>query len=206
MFPLNAFQPRFVQIAAVVLCLVLLAAPQAAFAQAAKPSGDGAFAFAVIDVQRVIRDSKATKSIRPQIEKLKGDYEKSFRKQEDELRAADQDLARQRAILSPEAYAERRRQFQQRATGVQREVQETKRSLERALGNAMSRVHTQLREITTEIAKEQKLTAVFPRTAVILVERNYDITVEVLKRLDVRLPSVAVTVQSAPDQAPARKN
>jgi outer membrane protein len=178
--------------------------PAAALAQAsAKPES---FSFAVIDVQRVIRDSKATRSIRPQIEKLKEGYETGFKKQEEELRAANQDLTRQRAILSPEAYADRRREFQQRATGVQREVQEAKRLLDRALGNSMAKVHNTLRQITTEIAKEQTLTAIFPRTAVILVERKYDITAEVLKRLDERLPSVAVTIPPASPPAAGTKN
>jgi Skp family chaperone for outer membrane proteins len=166
---------------------------------------DEKFTFAVIDVQRVIRDSKATRSIRPQIEKLKEGYESGFKKQEEELRGANQDLARQRAILSPEAYADRRREFQQRATGVQREVQETKRLLDRALGSAMSKVHNALRQITAEIAKEQSLTAIFPRTAVILVERQYDITSEVLKRLDAQLPSVAVTIVNNPPPAEENK-
>lgn len=166
---------------------------------------DDRFTFAVIDVQRVIRDSKATQSIRPQIEKLKEGYESGFKKQEEELRGANQDLARQRAILSPEAYADRRRDFQQRATDVQREVQETKLLLDRALGAAMSKVHNSLRQITAEIAKEQSLTAVFPRTAVILVERKYDITSEVLKRLDAQLPSVAVTIPKDPPSADEKK-
>lgn len=185
----------------IAFCIAVLAlsasvsvAPSPAWAQESK-----AFSFAVIDVQRVIRDAKATEAIRPQIEKLKDGYEDEFRKQEEKLQAANQDLARQRAILSPEAYAERRRDFQKRASEVQRDVQETKQRLDHALGSAMNRVHNMLRQITAEIAEEKSLTAIFPRTAVILVERRYDITEEVLKRLDERLPSVAVTM---PDKAP----
>jgi outer membrane protein len=164
-----------------------------------RAQGGTTFSFAVIDVQRVVRDAKATEMIRPQIEKLKDGYEDEFRKQEEKLQAANQDLARQRAILSPEAYAERRREFQQRASQMQRDVQDTKQRLDHALGTAMNSVHNMLRQITAEIAEEKSLTAIFPRTAVILVERKYDITDEVLKRLDARLPSVAVTM---PDKLP----
>jgi len=192
---------RHIALWAAALVLAVLAMAGSAGAQQQKQE-DPTFSFAVIDVQRVIREAKATQSIRPQIEKLKSGYEKDFEKQEQELRAANQDLAQQRAILSPEAYAERRRDFQQRATAAQREVQETKRRLDHALGTAMSKVHGMLRQVTAEIAKERSLTAIFPRSAVILVERRYDITDEVLKRLDERLPSVAVSV---PDKAPSSK-
>lgn len=187
---------RHIALLIAFLVLVALAPMRPA---AAQQQDTKSFTFAVIDVQRVIRDAKATETIRPQVEKLKDRYEKDFKEQEEELRAANQDLARQRAILSPEAYAERRRDFQKRATEVQRKVQETKRRLDHALGTAMSEVHNVLREITADVAKERSLTAIFPRTSVILVERQYDITAEVLKRLDQRLPSVTVKV---PAKAP----
>ena len=69
---------------------------------------------AVIDVQRIIRESLATKSMRPQLEKLQSSYEKEFKRKEQELRKANRDLIGQRVILSPEAYAERRRELQKR--------------------------------------------------------------------------------------------
>ena len=90
----------------IVLIVLLICGATTAFAQAMpNPS------IAVLDIQRILRESLAAKSVRPQADKIRGKYQKEVRNQESQLRKAEQDLARQRAILSPEAYAQKRRKF-----------------------------------------------------------------------------------------------
>ncbi len=159
------------------------------------------FSVAVIDVQRVLRKSAATKSILPQLEKIKRNYEKEIRQQEKELRAANQDLVRQRAILTPEAYNQRRKKFERRAGEAQRSLQNTKRTLDRAVGQARNKVHRALMMIAQEIAKERSVNLVLPRSAILVMEKKLNITSEVIKRLDKRLPSVAIALpKTLPDK------
>lgn len=164
--------------------------------------------FAVINLQLILRDAAATKTIRPQIEKLKKSYESQFKKFEQELRTTDQDLQRQRTILSPEAYASKRKAFKERVNSLQREVQTVQRLLDRAGRNALGKVHRTFHEIRAEIAKEKSLHFIFPRSGLLHVDPRFDLTAEVLKRLNKRLPSVTVKMprRSKPPQAgPASK-
>jgi Skp family chaperone for outer membrane proteins len=154
--------------------------------------------FAVINLQLILRDAAATKTIRPQIEKLKKNYESQFKKYEQELRAMDQDLQKQRTILSPEAYASKRKAFKERVNGLQREVQTVQRLLDQAGRNALGRVHRSFHEIRAEIAKERSLHFIFPRSGLLHVDPQFDITSEVLKRLNKKLPSVTVKMPSRP--------
>ena len=160
---------------------------------------------AVIDVQRVLRKSTATKSILPQLEGIKRSYEKEIRQQEKELRAANQDLLRQRAILTPEAYNERRKKFERRAGDAQRNLQNTKRTLDQAVGRARNKVRRALMMIAQEIAKERSLNLVLPRSAILVMEMKLDITTEVIKRLDKRLPSVAIALPKRPSDKKKNK-
>jgi len=160
------------------------------------------FSVAVIDVQRVLRKSAATKSILPQLEKIKRNYEMEIRQQEKELRAANQDLVRQRAILTPEAYNQRRKKFERRAGAAQRSLQNTKRTLDRAVGQARNKVHRALTMIAQEIATERSVNLVLPRSAILVMEKKLNITSEVIKRLDKRLPSVAIAL---PKTLPEKK-
>ncbi|MBK18957.1 MAG: hypothetical protein CMM52_08995 [Rhodospirillaceae bacterium] len=150
-------------------------------------------AIGVIDVQEVLRSSDAALSIRPQMEKLKRDYQKRFKESEAELLKAKQDLERERAIL-PEGYTERRKAFERRVSDTQREVQAVNRMLDRALANAMRQVHTTLRDITKKLAEERSLQFVFPKRVLIFYENKYDITQEVSERLNKRLPDVSVVL------------
>lgn len=165
------------------------------------------FTFAVIQYQRILREAKATKSIRPQRENLRADFEQAIRDEERKLRAVERELVNQRSILSPEAYAQRRRQLEERAKEAQRKASAKKREIERALATAMTKVRRNLRKITAAIAKERSVSLVLPGSTVILFERKYDITKEVLRRLDEQLPSVKVIMPptTKPPETPKKK-
>ncbi len=175
-----------------VLLICVLAAMPVMAQEKSQPKA--MLAVAVIDVQRIIRESLATKSMRPQLKKLQSSYEKEFKRKEQELRKANRDLIGRRVVLSPEAYAERRRELQKRASAVQRSVQERKRIIDRAIGRTMGKVNRELHQITIEIAKERSISLVFVKSAVFLSAKRHDITAQALQRLNKRLPSVNVTV------------
>lgn len=177
---------------ALAICALLAAISAPAGAQQRQPSANEVVRFAVVDVQKILRDSAATRTIRPQIEKLKNEYQAQFKKEEDELRAADQELQRKRALLSPEAFDQERRTFQSHATELQRKVQEARRSLDEVLGGAMAIVQRSIEEVVEQYADEQKIQFILHRPVVMRMDPRFDITDEVLKRLNAKLPSVAV--------------
>ena len=149
---------------------------------------------AVLDVQRVLRESKGAKSVLPQMEKLRSGFQKSVRDKESELRKADRELSRKRAILAPEAYATRRREFENTAKDAQRQVQIRKRKLDRAFAKAMGTVRAHMIKVAKAIATERKINIVLIKSAAVLSMKSLDITEETLKRLDKGLPKVTVTV------------
>lgn len=176
---------------AIVVLAMLLNWPAPLYAQQKTQ-----FTFAVIQYQRILREAKATKSIRPQREKLRTDFEQAIRDEERKLRAAERELVNQRSILSPEAYLQRRQKLERQAKEAQRNASAKKREIERALATAMNKVRRNLRKITAAIAKERSVNLVLPGSMVVLFERKFDITKEVLKRLDEQLPSLKVIMPS----------
>ena len=195
----TSFRAFFIVLAALA---VMLAQPHSAAAQAKKAAQGGAIErIGVVDVQKILRDASATRAIRPQLDKLKNKYQAQFKKEEDELRAADQDLERQRAILSPEAFNEKRVEFQKGANDRQRKVQDARQLLDESLGKAMGVVQDQLRAVLIQVRDEHKLQLILFRSAVIAMDTRFDITDEVLKRLNQKLPSVTVTVPKRKPEA-----
>lgn len=158
----------------------------------AQQAGSGSLDIAVVDVQRILRDSAASRNIRPQLEKLKEEFQARFKKQEDVLRAANQDLNRQRAILAPEAYEAQRKAFRERASEAQRQVQAARRQFDGALAIAMRKVHSTLLGITQEYAQEKGIKLILPKSGVLLMKPSFDITAELLKRLDKKLPTLKI--------------
>lgn len=147
---------------------------------------------AVIDYQRILREASAARSIREQIEQRRSAYQDEISEEEQRLQEADQAFAKQRSLLTPEALAERRREFEQEVVEVQRLVQERRRELDRASSLALNEVKKELIEIVTGIAEERGFNLVLPSSEVLFFARQIDLTEEVLAQLDARLPQVQV--------------
>jgi Skp family chaperone for outer membrane proteins len=148
---------------------------------------------AVIDYQRILRDAAAARSIREQIESRRMSYQTEISKEEQRLYEADKAFAKQRSVLSPEAFAEKRKAFEEDVSEVQRLVQERRRELDRVAEIALNEVKTALIEIVTGIAEERGFNLVLPSSEVLFFARKIDLTEEVLAKLDSMLPDVVVS-------------
>ena len=148
---------------------------------------------AIIDVQVILVDAKAVKNIREQITKFGTQFEEEIEKERNKIRTANQELARQRTILSPEAFAEKRRKFEQRVVEVQRLVQQRQRELDKSRNEAMIVLNKAYTEIVWKIAKELNLAVILRKNQTAYAVPSLDITRKVLTRLDEKLPTVKVS-------------
>ena len=161
----------------------------------------------IVDVQKILRDSQASRSLRPQIEKLRQNYQTSVRKRETELRKASQELQRQRAILSSQAFAKRRNDYEEMARKAQVDFQQRKRRIDNAYGAAMRVIQKSMVVAAAKIAEERNFDIVLPKSLVLLADQKLDITGEVLRRIDKSLPSVKLeTAKPAESKAPRSTN
>jgi outer membrane protein len=152
----------------------------------------------VVDYARILRDSKAARSIREQIEGRRKTYQDQIAKEEKRLFDADKELAKQRNVLSPEAFAEKRKAFEQDVMQVQRLAQDRRRQLDQVAAAALGDVRNSLVEVVGALADQRGFNLVLPSSAVLLFSPKIDLTDEVLAQLDRKLPNVKV-----PDKPPA---
>lgn len=151
-------------------------------------------AFAIIDVQKILRESTAVRQLSQQIQKNRDDYQAELKDKEHELRTADQELSRQRTILTAEVFAQKRKELEEKVASLQRDVQERKRSLDQTFAAGMSQVQSALAEIAKEIAEERGLDLILSKATVVIVKPAFEVTGEALKRLNERLPAVKVAL------------
>ena len=145
---------------------------------------------AIIDVQKVLRESTAVSALSREIEEQKVQYQEELREQERALRDADQELARQRSILSPEAYAKKRGELEQRVATLQREARNRKRGLDKVFTQGMTKVQAELARVAKEIAEERGLDLILSKATVVLVKPKFELTQEAVRRLNDRLPDL----------------
>ena len=151
---------------------------------------------AVIDYQRILRDAKAARAIRDQVENRRKQYQDEIAREEQRLHEADRELAAQRNVLTAEDFAEKRRAFEAEVASVQRLAQERRRQLDQVAAAALNQVRTAMIEVVGELSDSRGFNLVLPTSGVLLFAPDIDLTNEVMGRLDTKLPTVAV-----PDRA-----
>ena len=147
---------------------------------------------AILDLNSIRRESLVVKNINEQIAVFRNEFRKSIKTEETALKAASKELAKKRNILSPEEFAKKRREFEQKVVAVQRLVQQSKQVLEKSRTKAMVVVEKTLNGIITKIALERDINIIFRRDVTILASRSLEITADVLKALNIQLPKVTV--------------
>ena len=179
------------------LCALVILASLTGPAAAQQPEADKDIItllnMAVIDTEVIRRNSLAFRDIGKQLTKYRKAIQADIQKDEEALRSANEELARKRAILAPETFAEERQQFEERLMQVQRTVQKRKKGLERVGLEAVKKVEAVLNKIITEVSKELSLGLILRKNQTVLAAKELDITPHVLKRLDTALPSLKVS-------------
>lgn len=146
--------------------------------------------FAIIDIQKILRESTAVKALSKRIDAQKSQYQTELRAAEQALREADRELARQRSILSAEAYAKKRGELEQKVATLQRAARKRKRGLDREFANGMSTVQRELAKVAKEIAEARGLDLILSKATVVIVKPKFELTEEAVQRLNARLPDV----------------
>lgn len=177
---------------AVVAAALTIGAVGQAWAQIKSP------VVAVVDVQFILQESKAAQSIQKAATAQAEAYGKEIAPQEEKLRAADQELARQRASLSAEQFAAKRRDFEKQIADVQRNVQARQRNLEMAVNEARQTVLKAMNEIIEEVAKDKGVNLVLLKHVAMIFDTSADLTPAVLEKLNAKLPQVAIKIPPKP--------
>ena len=149
---------------------------------------------AVVDVQKIMQESNASKGVSKSFESLRDTYQKEISSLEDKLRKSEEELRKQQTVLAPDALATKRRDFEKQVADVQKTVQTRKRALENALNEAMAVVHKSMVEVVAEVARERGANLVLARQQFVLVDTQLDVTETVLERVNKKLPQVALNV------------
>ena len=108
------------------------------------------------------------------------------------LRKERDALQRQQASVSAEALNQKGREFQQKVNELDKSVQGKRQALERSNAEALEKIQEAMLKIITGIAKDRKANLVFQRSELVLFDQGFDVTDEVLQKLDEQLPTLTV--------------
>jgi Skp family chaperone for outer membrane proteins len=147
----------------------------------------------VVDVQTLAQNSKAAKMVRQQIEGKRAEYQKELTQQENDLRKESEALQKQQGTLTPEAFKSKGRELQGKVNQYERDLQSKRQALERSNADALKQIDEVVKKVIYDIAKDRKVNLVLQRGELLLYDPAFDVTDQVLQKLDEQLPTLTVT-------------
>lgn len=150
---------------------------------------------AIVDLQYIMRESDAAKSVQKQISKLRDSYKSEISKEEESLKSLEQALLEKRAILSADKFEQERKSFEQEVISVQKDVRAKQIRLDEAFSKAMDKIKGEAVQLIAKEADEMNVDLVLPRQNIIIVDQSLDITEKVVKQLNDKLSQVDVEVE-----------
>lgn len=151
---------------------------------------------AVVDIEAILENSVAIVHIQKSINKISKNIQKELSEKETKLKLIEDDLIKQRGVLSKEKFEKKVSQFNKKVDETKQERHNKKTALEQAHSAAFAKVHNHTVLVIKELSEKYGFNIVFPSTQAIFVQDNLNITKEVITRLNEKLKFVEIEYQS----------
>lgn len=148
---------------------------------------------AILDVEKIVKESKAMKYIQNKVSKQQDEYQKLVTKKQDALEKEQKKVESKKSVLSKEAFEKEVREFEEKVDELKEYVDRKQNSLKKASLDSMSKVNDEIKDIISDIAKEKDIELIIPATQALYFKENMDISEEVLARLNNKITKVKVS-------------
>lgn len=202
--------PCLLAVIALFLCLLHLSG-QPAVAQQAGGSGaetatpsSGADAglvvqrIGLIDLEGVLRASTGAARVRELLDEQRREFQREFAAREAALQETERRLVAQRDQLDEAEFARQLAEFEAEVTQIQKEIQYRREAIDVAFQDAQSKLRDLAIQIVTELAQEKRLDLVLIRESALIFRPSFNLSDEVLLRLNERTRNATFEVMVSP--------
>jgi Skp family chaperone for outer membrane proteins len=150
----------------------------------------------VVNADTIVQDSKAGKSLKTQADQqqkaIKADYDKQQKLFDDAARK----LAAQKDTLSAEDLRNKKEDLAQQAAQATKALNDRQRVLDRSVAKSQEQIVQALVDAVKDVAKAHGLTLVISKSVTPYLDPSYDISQEVMQKVNAKLPSVKLQLTS----------
>mgnify|MGYP001309121669 CR=1 FL=1 len=147
---------------------------------------------AIIDINEILNKSKVAINANEQIEEITIKIQEELAAKEKALLDEQKKLVEAQSIMAPEAFEERRIEYERNVQNFQISSQDKLIKLDNMVAAIRVNILDEIKPILEEIANTKGITVVLEKGTVILNADNMDITKIVIKQLNKNLPKIKV--------------
>jgi outer membrane protein len=138
-----------------------------------------------VDLQKAIQSTSLGKKAKAELENEYNKRKKEFEKQDGDLKKANDDLVKKKAVLSEEAFAKKQTELQEQVLKFREAVGQSQFEIQKKQQDLTTPILEKIRKTISKIAKEKGYTMVAESgTGILYSEPNADLTDEVIKSFE----------------------
>ncbi len=147
---------------------------------------------AVLDVEKIVKESTAMRDIQSKVSKKQDEYQKEVTKKQKDLETEQKKLEGKKTILAKEVFDKEMKAFEGKIDDLKAFVDKKQNSLKKASMDSMSKVNDKIKDIIAELSKEKDVDMIVPTSQTLFYKDEMDVSAEVLKRLNKKITKVDV--------------
>tara|TARA_Y100000813_G_C24022910_1_gene286007 strand:- start:82 stop:657 length:576 start_codon:yes stop_codon:yes gene_type:complete len=144
----------------------------------------------VVDMRKILNESTAYQGVVEQFEDIRRKQRNRMTKKEDELRDEENNLFKQKNIISKEAYSKKLKDLTNKVNLLKKETNEEIKKYEITFEKATMKIQSSLVDVLAKIANDKQLDLVLAKDQVLLVGKDIDLTEESIGKLNEILPKL----------------
>ena len=144
----------------------------------------------VVNADMILQDSKAGKNLKVQADQQQKAIKAEYDKQQKLFDDAARKLVAQKDTLSADDLRKKKEDLRRQGEQQTKALNDRQRVLDRGVAKGQEQIVQALVEVVKDVAKAHGLTLVVSKAATPYLDPSYDISQEVLQKLNAKLPSV----------------
>ena len=147
---------------------------------------------AFLDMEKLMNESKAGKSITQELEKIHKSNIEKFKEKEEKLKKKELSIVSQKNVLSKEEFEKKIKLLRKEANDYRNERRELINHITKKRVDATNELIKAIHPILTEYSVNNSISMIFQKKNIIIGKNELEITDEILKILDDKLKKITL--------------
>ena len=145
-----------------------------------------------IDFKRVLNESKAGADAQKILKKKLETASNKFKKQEGELRKQEQEIISQKKMITNDEFKKKVENLRKKVAELQKKKQDTFNGISKSRNDAKQQLLKAVNPIIKKYMEDNKIKLVLDKAAVLLGDKNLEITSQIIEELNKELKSLKI--------------
>ncbi len=142
---------------------------------------------AYLDLDNIVKNTKAGKSILNKLKSSKESALKKFEKKEKELKKVEEDLNKQKNVLSKEELKKKISDFRKNISSFQKDREKLINDFNKKKAQEFEKFFKKISPLIEAYIKEKNIDIVLDKKDIFIANKNRDITNEIIKIIDAKI-------------------